>query len=107
MTAAEIQRLLLEAIERIDGEIFRKHWGYETPSPRKLIREGLAIARRCVQAVPLTEGDYVEAVLRSLQNARDRQDACGVSDDGWRDVDGYILAGIWDAYREAEKLKSS
>ena len=105
-TSAELQRLLLEAFERIDGEVFRKDWGYGTPSPRKLIREGLRIARQCIEEVPLGEAAYLEAILRSLKAARDRQDACGVSDDGWNDEDGYILAGIADMVREVEKLRS-
>ncbi|HXX95288.1 MAG TPA: hypothetical protein VEN81_16820 [Planctomycetota bacterium] len=104
--AAELQRLLLEAIDRIDDQVFRRDWGYELPSPGKLIREGLSIARRAIQEVPLAEPAYLERVLQALKAARDRQDACGVSDDGWRDEDGYILSGLGDARREAEKLRS-
>ena len=103
---AELRRLLLEAIERIDTQVFRRNWGYETPSPGKLIREGLSIARRTVTDLPAEGTDYLDRVLNALEEARDRQDTCGVSNDGWKDEDGYILSGIRDACREAEKLRS-
>jgi hypothetical protein len=103
----EVQHLLLAAIDRIHDEVFRKNWGDNRPSPGKLIREGLSIARRCILEVSLGEPAYIEAVLKSLTLAHDRQDACGISDDGWKDEDGYILSGIGDARREAEKLRSA
>jgi hypothetical protein len=104
--SSEQRRLLLAAIDRIDNEVFRKNYGYQIPSPGKLIREGLSIARRCVEGVALGEPDYPGAVLKALVVAHDKQDAAGVSDDGWKDEDGYILSGIWSVYREAEKLGS-
>ena len=96
---------LLGAIDRFRGEALRKNWGTDRPSPGKLIREGLGMAQRCVEAVPLNDLDYLGTVLKSLKQARDQQDACGISDDGWRDEDGYITGGIMSVYREAEKLK--
>jgi hypothetical protein len=103
--SAEVKRLLLDALERMDDQVIRKNWGNETPSPKKLIREGLSIARRAIEEVPLSAPSYFDAVLRALQAARDRQDACGVSDDGWRDENGYILSGIAEAVREVERLR--
>jgi hypothetical protein len=102
----ELRRRLLAAIDEIDTQVFRRNWGYETPSPGKLIREGLRIAEHAIKEVPLTAPSYLDAVLQALKAARDRQDASGISDDGWRDEDGYILAGIADAVREVEKLRT-
>ncbi|MCC6738343.1 MAG: hypothetical protein IT452_04810 [Planctomycetia bacterium] len=105
MKADELQRRLLAALERIEGEVLRQNRGYDRPDPGKLIREGLRIARRCVEGVPLAEADYLGAVARALEEARRQQDACGLSDDGWKDEDGYITSGIGDALREVEKLR--
>jgi len=102
---ADLQRLLLEALDRISVEVFRKDWGYDTPSPGKLIREGHAIARAAILDVPTSEPDYLDRVSAALDAARERQEACGISNDGWEDKHGYIVSGIQDARREIEKLR--
>lgn len=105
MKADELKGRLLSALERIEGEVLRRNRGYERPDPGKLIREGLRIARRSIEGVALSEDDYLGAVARALEEARRQQDACGLSDDGWKDEDGYITSGIADALREVEKLR--
>lgn len=105
--ASKLQRRLLAALDRVSAEVSRKDWGYETPSPRKLICEGHAIARAAILDVPARGSDYLDRVLTALESARERQDACGISNDSWEDIDGYIVSGINDALREAEKLRNA
>jgi hypothetical protein len=100
----DLQGKLLQAVEKLWADALSKDWGTMTPSPGKLVREGLSIARDAIQSVPVTTPKYQEAVLEALKAARDKQDAVGISDDGWKDEDGYITGGITSVYREVEKL---
>ena len=105
MTAAELRERLLEAVDRRRRDVLAKSWGYERPDPGKLIREGLGIAERCIEAVPLAEQGYLDAVIAALHAAKDRERASGISDDGWADEDGWILGGIGGVIADAEALR--
>ena len=102
-----LQQMLLATLDEISFQVFRKNRGYDTPSPGKLIREGHAIAHTAILEVPAIGPDYLDRVLAALDVARDRQEACGISNDGWEDKNGYITSGIEDARREVEKLRAA
>ncbi len=100
----ELRRRLLEAVDRRRGEVLAKNWGYERPDPGKLVREGLSIAERCIKAVPVTDPAWLATVIKALTDAKSKQDACGISDDGWDDEDGWILGGIASVIGDAQKM---
>ncbi len=101
----KLRRRLLDAVDRRRGEVLSRDYGTERPDPGKLIREGLSIAERVIRAVPITDPAWLDTVIKALIDAKAKQSASGISDDGWHDEDGWILGGISGVIGDAQKLR--
>lgn len=100
---------LLQACDEESAKVLRQDRGTGTPDSGKLIREGIRAARRAIEETP-AEGsvkEYLARVLDRLDAEAARLRAGPVSEDGWRDEDGWITGGIRSIRNRVEGRRKS
>ena len=108
-TSQEFRSALLKFCDEEYGRVRRKDYGYMTPDPGKLIREGLRAATSAVESAPLIDDParYLESVRQAVEKIRQQYLDNPISDDGWDDEDGYILGGIRSVLNALEELEKT
>ena len=99
---------LLRACDEESAKVLRQDRGTGTPDSGKLIREGIRAARRAIEETPAewSVEEYLARVLARLDAEAARLRADPVSEDGWRDEDGWIVGGLNTLRGAVERRRS-